>query len=178
MNSVIDNKLFDLITKVENFEFAYDINERFESIKERLWEDFWNDLQKKLKSEHDDFMIEKTSDWEFIFVQRKWKVFKFYFNLHSDYMEFGVGSNNADYKSLFPKISESFQDLLPDYENEINKDELWYFMDCDDDVTKLQGLKRLLPDNREKIITEYYSLFKRLLDEIQETIIKFEEKAK
>ena len=178
MNSVIDNKLFDLITRDENFEFAYDIRERFDSIKDKLWVDFWNDLQTKLKSEHGDFNIEEISKYEFIFFQRKWKIFRFYFNLHSNCMEFGIGSNNVDYKNLFPEINESFQELRPDFEIFKENNELWYFMQCDDDVTKLQGLKRILPNNREKIISEYFDLFNKLLDDIQETIMKFEEKAK
>lgn len=178
MNSVIDNKLFDLITKIENFEFAYDISERFESIKQKLWDEFWNDLQSKLKNEHDDFTIEKISDWEFIFFQRKWKIFKFYFNLDSDYMQFGIGSNNVNYKKLFPNINEKFQEILAAYENEITENELWYYLKCDDDVTKLQGLQRILPANREKIISEYYGLFKVMLDDIYETVKNFEEKSK
>jgi len=176
MNTVIDNKLFDLITKEENFEFAFDINERFVSIKKRLLADFWYDFKAKLKIEHSDFIIENTSDWEFIFFERKWKIFKFYFNLHSNSMEFGVGSGNPDYINLFPQINERFQELLSDYENVINNNELWYFMSCDDDVTNLQGLKRILPSNRETIIMEYYELFKSLLVNIQEFITEFEDK--
>ena len=178
MNSVIDNKLFALITKSENFEFAYDISERFESIKQRLWDEFWNDFQKKLKFEHDDFNIETISDWEFIFYQRKWKIFKFYFNLRGNSMEYGVGTNRKEYKNLFTLINNDFQEILSDLKVENKNNELWYFTKCDDNVTKLQGLKKILPENKAKIISEYYDLFRGLFDEINDIIQKYEEKEK
>ena len=36
MASEIDDKKYELITRTENFDFAYDIVENFQSIKERL----------------------------------------------------------------------------------------------------------------------------------------------
>jgi hypothetical protein len=178
MDSIIDNKFFDLITKDENFEFAYDINERFENIRQKLWIDFFDDLRKKLKLEHNDFIIEKTDDWEFVLSYRKWNVFKFYYNFKDDHIKIGILSNYIKNKKLFSEIDMCFREIMPDFSVEINTEEFRYFIICDEDLSTLHGLKRILPENREKIISEYYLKFKRLLEDIQESIIKFEESAK
>jgi len=179
MASIIDDKLFELVTKSENFEFAYDISERFESIKEHLRIEFWKEFQKKLKTEHPDFVIEEINSLYFHFKNRRWSILTFYFSISEvDTMNYGIGSTNKRIKSKFPELIDDLQNKLFDFEIESEYDGYWFYASCSDNLKSLQGLKRILPDNRDKIIAEYYNIFKKLLDDIKETILRFEESIK
>lgn len=177
MASIIDNKLFELITKSENFEFAYDISERFENVKEQLRNEFWKGFQKKLKTEHPDFIIEEINNWYFHFRNRKWSILSFYFSIYDvENMNYGIGSTNKRIKSKCPELVDDLKNKLLDFEVESEYDGYWFCSYCSDNIKSLQGLKRILPDNRDKIITEYYNNFKKLLDDLNETILKYEDK--
>lgn len=177
----INDKIYNLITDIKNFELAFDINERFEEILNRIWKDFITSLQEALKIECKDFKTERTQELEFVLYSKKWEIFKFYFNLHdTDFLEYGIGTNNSKYKKSFSKIKKILQgqEVLSDFEFSQDKDEIWFSRMFDENLSKLSGLEKILPDTKPMLISEYTQTFANLVSLLNDKIIEVEKELK
>ncbi len=181
MNSIIDNKIFDLITKSENFEIAFDINERYADIVYRLDQEFWNLLLKKVKS---NFKINVLSDtdrlWEFEVIPKGWEKFVMFFRWDDkeDKVYYGVGTDKLKTKKQQDMIHENLEELLVDFEVIKGNFEIWFKYPYGDDFEKLSGLKKILPETREKTVDRYYLIFTTFLEMLSKKIIQTESKLK
>jgi len=174
MTSLIDDKLYDLITKTENFEFAFDIRDRFDTVIGRIYKEFWELLQKFLIDENKNYDIKNTSQWEFIFKQKNWKHFTFYFEWKDDdNFNFGFGFYNT-IKTKFKEINSK----LEDFEFEQDENGLWFQTTFEENFTKLSGLKKILPETRNEIFVKLNSEINEFYKKLEDIIIEYENNKK
>jgi hypothetical protein len=155
MASEIDDKKFELITRTENFDFAYDIVENFQSIKERLVHEFWDLLLKRFRNENPDCKIDDSLEQQ---VDIKYKAFNdvtYYFSIIDDHFEYGIYFANNGSKKKIQELESFFKESFNEDMND-EEQKLSFFYDIEDeDLDSLYGLKKLLPANRDQLIEKY-----------------------
>jgi hypothetical protein len=163
MESIIDNKMYELITKSENFDFAWDINERFVTVKERLVEDFWNEIVLYFKRNLEDF---KFINEERHYIELKSKLhikLEFILQIHENQIVYGLTTKHNGTKKKKSEIESLFSDEFEDY-TECDEGKSFYFYETEDEnLTTLDGLKKILPEKRDKLIEMYFQDFKEML---------------
>lgn len=177
MTSIIDDKIYELITKSENFEFAYDIRQRFDEIQNRIWIEFWADFQYNLKNEYCNFYIKEVAEneWAFDFYDKKWKKARFYFNIDDNYLQYGIELDFVGNKKQFQQIRGFLSEIFINEEISEKNDKIWYYNNCDEKFETAHNLKMILPENRSKIISDYVSVFVRFAEKVIIEINNFEE---
>jgi hypothetical protein len=176
MNTLIDDKLYELVTKIENFEVAYDISQRIKFYEDRLREEFLKELLKKIKNEHQELESTEIIENKFFINRRDWNTLEFCCEIDSNKFYISIGQfkkvkSSTTRSAIIKKILDSYN--LEHYINE-NEPEHWLFTSSDHDFSKLEGLKVILPDNRDKIISEYYELFKKMYDIVLKVANEYE----
>ena len=157
MASEIDDKKFELITRTENFDFAYDIFENFQSIKERLVNEFWDLLLKRFKKVISNCKITDRSDTK-LAVDVTYKSLKnvnFYIGIYSDQLQYGIWFKNKGSKKNIHELELFFKDSFDEYDPDEKKKNSYFFEVEDENLDSLYGLKKLLPANRDQLIEKY-----------------------
>lgn len=146
MRSIIDDKMYELITKEENFQFAYDVNGRFDSIKERVIQEFWEALYLKIREEYPEgefikfdlyeqalgFSIKSNRDLFFILGIENYKLY------------YGISVSHKGTKKKMQEINDQFNDLFEYYEYDEDY-KLFDFYDwAVEDFDSYSGLNKLL----------------------------------
>jgi hypothetical protein len=180
MASVIEDKLFELVTKSENFDFSYDIYERFDSIKERMVLDFWNLLILKLKKEFQDLKLldRSGSNFHLDISHKSLKITTFYIGIYELQFQFGISITHNGTKKKVQELEDRFRDLFLEYEYNEKEKISWFFESEEEDFSTLFGLKKILPENREILLDNYFSDFKVMIDTKLEEILDFEKSLK
>lgn len=174
MVSIIENKMYDLITKSENFDFAWDINERFISVKERLVEDFWNEIIAYFKSNLDGFKMENEEEQYVEFTSKSYIKLTFILQIHENQIVYGISINHNGTKRKKSEIESFFCDEF-DSCTDGDNDKYFYFYETQtEDLTSLDGLKKILPEKRGKLIEMYFQDFKEMLTSKQILFEEFE----
>lgn len=175
MTSIIDDKLYELITKNENFEFAYDISQRFAEIETRLWKEFWANFKNKLNGLNSNFQF---NDFEsgFDFYIKKWKKSRYYLAINeSNRMEFGVEIDFTGSKKQFQEIRNFLSEEFENDEYIDNKaNTLIYYINFNENFELIHNLKKILPENRDKLIEESVLIIERVVERIINEIDAFE----
>ena len=172
MESIIDNKMYDLITKCENFDFAWDINERFVTVKERLVEDFWNEIVLYFKRNLEDFKF-FNEDIQYIeFKSKQYDKLIFFLQVSDGDTSYGYIINHNGTKKKKSEIISYFCDIL--LKDDSNDNSLFFIETKDENLTTLNGLKKILPEKRDKLIELYFQDFKEMLTSMQIIFEEFE----
>jgi|AntAceMinimDraft_15_1070371.scaffolds.fasta_scaffold08896_2 hypothetical protein len=181
MESIIDDKIYELSTKEENFELVYDINQRFESIKERLRKEFWASLLIYLKNNSTNLIIRNEDDWLISLQDKKWNLFKINIEWGNDYvMNYGLYIEELKYKKQTRQVYKYLVklDFLTDFNQDIYEDAdgLCFYKYFSHDFTKLYSLKKLLPENRTDLFKELSQSLNELHKQIENNFIEIEER--
>jgi len=174
MNTTIDDKIYELATKPENFEFAWDINEKFDDIKERLQHDFLQLLYKKSKS-IDECLFIRGEKWMFIIKHPNDSIIHSFFSFKGDnWIKIGIGIDSSNTDNVKAKFYEHFSDLF----NKLGYNQIKVAnMDCFQygiiDINNLSNFKKILSNNREKTAEEFIDLYKVHYDELAPLILNF-----
>lgn len=180
MASVIEDKTYELITKTENFDFAYDIYERFDSITERLIIEFWNLLILKLKKELPDYKFtdRNSPNPHFDITIKPLTKIMFYVGIYDSQFQYGISITHNGTKKKIQELEDKFKDVFEEYEyNEKNKVS-WFFENGEESFSTLFGLKKILPENRSILIDKYINDFKVMLESKRIEFTKYEENIK
>ena len=171
-NSVFDQKVFDFITKEENFESAFEIHQKMEDRKGQLIIKFWELVA--IKMEHrpaDKWKMFNNESEEIGIYLDEWMdstgtIFCVYFFDIFSKLKYGIFIDELNKKRQFDnnKIDEYVYTniFLSNYEAE----EELIFQETQYDFNDLNTLKQILPHNREK-----------LANELVQTLFDFAEKA-
>ena len=174
MVSIIDNKMYDLITKSENFDFAWDINERFISVKERLVEEFWNEIIAYFKSNLEGFKIENEEEQYVEFKSKSYNKLSFYLQICENQIIYGLLIYHNGTKKKKSEIESYFSDKFESYIPYDNEKYFDFYETQTENLTTLDGLKKILPENRDKLIEMYFQDFKEMLTSKQILFEEFE----
>jgi hypothetical protein len=180
MATQIEDKTFELITKNENFEFAFDLHSRFDSIKERLIQDFWVQLVLKFKKEFHEFKFTDRQgvDQHAFMAIKTFRKVQFYIEINETCFEYGIAISHNGTKRKIAELEERFIELFDDNGNDDDENTYYFYENGEEDFTKLFGLKKILPENRSSLIDKYILDFKKLYDSKQNDLIEFEETTK
>jgi len=180
MASIIEDKTYELITKVENFDFAFDLYSRFDSIKERLIQDFWLRLVLKFKNEYKEFNFKERPGVEqhaYMTLKSLSKV-QFYIGIYDSEFQIGIAINHNGTKKKIQELEDRFNDLFEEKWNDEKGKVIWFFECKEEDFSTLFGLKKILPENRDNLIDKYLLDFKILFESKQNELTEFEENIK
>jgi hypothetical protein len=179
MESIIDDKIYELSTKEENFELVYDINQRYESIIERLSEEFWASLLIYLKNNSANLVIRNEGEWLISLQDKKWNLFKIYIEWKDDdIINYGLYIEELKYKKQIRQVYEYLTklDFLTDFNPDVTDDGVCFDKEFSYDFTKLYGLKKLLPENRTDLFKEFSQSLNELHKQIETNLFEIEER--
>lgn len=176
MASIIDDKIYNLISKSENFDFAHDIYERFDSIKERIIQEFWNNLILKLAAELRDIKFTERNDQPFHFDLSIKSIngIKLFVGIYDNQFQYGISITHKGSKKNIQELEEYFQDAFDQYEYDDKIKTSWFFEVGEEDFNTLSGLKKILPENRDVLIQKYLNDFNKMFDLKHKLFIEFE----
>ena len=169
--SEFDEKVFDYLTRENNFTPAYEIYQLFPQVKARLIVEFWDLVQKHLKRNTDDSDWVVKADDDYTSTYSKMGVHLeqdpaanirvIYEKLHGD-TYYGVwinckneSLNIRDWHNYVEKEIEKLDSMSSANEYWLGRSSL------DDDFNNIQTLKNILPGKRTKLAKVYA---KELLD--------------
>lgn len=178
MESIIDDKIYELSIKEENFELVYDINQRFESIKDRLYEEFWASLVVYLKNNSTNLVVRNQDDWLILLQDNKWNLSKLYIQWEEDEkIIFGLSIGDLKYKKQIGVVYESLmkKDFLTDFTPDIIDNSVDFYKEFNYDFSKLYGLKKLLPAYRTDLFQEFSNSINELHKQLDLSLIEIEE---
>lgn len=178
MISEIDNKMYELMTEEQNFEFAYYIHNNYESIKVRLKNEFLIELKSELMKDNNEIIVKKNEEYvDYYEICYKYKKVKFYFQLEDNNIQYGIVLEHNGTKKKIKEIEFLFEKYLElDYNSTQNDSKYWLYQIEEEDFNEFSSLKKLLPKNRDVLINKYCKNIIKLINEVFEEIIKFEEK--
>lgn len=173
MTSKIKDKIYQLITQADNFEFAYDLNSNFDSIKERIIDEFWEDVISSLKDRYSELIIKEESE-EIKLSSKKFKGISFFLGLY-DYEDFqqGLCVEYNGTKKMQKIIEDEFIDLFDDDMLDGKDSVFWFYETKNENFQELASLKKILPENRKTLIDKYISDFDRMYNTYLGKIIDF-----
>ena len=180
MNSIIDNKIFELSTKKENFELVYDINQSYNTIIERLKKEFRQELFYYLKTNISNLIVTFHENDGYISLQDKsWDYFKLYIEWADDgKIDYGIYTDGLKYKKnielVFQNLRES--EMFTDFDAKTYEDMVCYYTKYNYDFTKLSGLKRLLPETRIELFHEFTKSLEKLYERMNPELLEIEKK--
>lgn len=174
MTSEIEEKIYDLVTKNENFEFAFDIHSRFESIKERMIQEFWDLLIISFKKKFPNYKFsnEENNDFNFEIFISSIKNTSFYINFEEETYQYGFGILHNGTKKNIKEIEEKFINVLNEYSYEPENKTSWFYENNEEEFESSFGLKKILPKNRTLLIEKYIKDFEKMIESVQVTILK------
>jgi hypothetical protein len=180
MASVIDNKKFELITRTENFDFAFDIYENFEMIKERLVLEFWDLLLIRFKSEITNSKVTERqgTDHAVDLTYKSLSNVTFYLGIYDSQFQYGIWFAHNGTKKKVQELEDLFKDRFEFYEYNEKEKLSWFFESEDEDFDSLHGLKKLLPEHRNGLIDKYFEDFTKMYDSQIKAIIDYYELVK
>lgn len=176
MASIIDDKMYNLISKSENFDFAFDLYERFDSIKERIIQEFWNNFISKLAAERRDFKFTDRNDQPFHYDLsiKSIKGIKLFVGIYDNQFQYGISITHKGSKKRIQELMIYFQDAFDEYDYEDKIKTSWFFEVGEEDFNTLSGLKKILPENREVLIQKYLNDFNKMMDLKHKLFTEFE----
>jgi len=177
MVSIIDDKKYQLITKSENFEFAYDLYNNFDSIKSRLIQEFWDKLSIMINKNLQNSDITEEGQCITFNTSSLGKIIYYYW-ISQNRFEYGIEFNHNGTKKTVMNIEDNFIDLFEHkYDNQKEK-AYSLFHRQNEDFSKLSGLVKILPENRNELIEKYATDFKDMKNKLDNMLIEFEKTLK
>jgi hypothetical protein len=174
MESIIDEKIYELSVKEDNFDLVFDINQRYDSIIERLQFDFWNELAEYMKIKSQE-KVEREDDWLISLRNQKVKNLKIYVEWQNEEsITYGVLIDNLKNRKQTNLIFNSLTDFLIDFDSKMEGKSVDFFKDFDYDFSKLHGLKKMIPVNRTKLFDDFFETIERLREQIQNHLPELE----
>jgi hypothetical protein len=170
MTTIIEDKIYELVTKKENFEFALDIHTHFDSIKERLIEEFWDLLILNFKTINSNFLITTTVINYFEISIKNIPNILFYFNIDGNKFQYGFGVIHKGTKKTIEEINYKFEGILDLTEFEKEEKTSWFYVEVEEKFNELFGLKKILPENRNILIDKYIQDFDKMVQSVQKTM--------
>ena len=176
MTTAIEDKMYELITKDENFNFAYDLSEHFESIKERLIKEFWDTLVLKFRKELLDYKVKEDNAYEthLDISSKSFTKVSFYVGVYESKLEYGISISHNGTKKKFRELEDIFSDIFEGYDPEVHNKVSWFFEYGEEEFDSLFVLKKLLPENRDELINKYIHDFKKMIESKHEVFLEFE----
>ncbi len=196
MTSKYDEKVFEFLTETEeNFSAACEISENFPKIKDRLVEEFWEEVKGELKRKVEEgkkgWKIEKD------YTKNKWSKLGFCFADGDIRVIFERLSGSEGYNLCYglwinERKKERFEEKIRQYTEEIKNirknleddreitDNKWYLAVCENTgydfqtrgtLEQMETLKRILPHNRSEFANELANLLFEFTEEIYEPVI-------
>lgn len=177
MTSDIEDRMYELITKVENFKFAYDINERFDSIKERIIQEFWETLFLKIKEEFPEGNYTKFDLYEQAmgFSFQSYRDILFITGIENSKLYFGISVSHKGTKKRMQEVKDQFVDLFEIYEYDDEYKSSDFYNWANEDFDSHSGLNKILIDNRDVLIDKYTRDFKVVIKSIKKTFVDCED---
>jgi hypothetical protein len=186
MTTVLEKKIYELVTKSENFEIAFEIHEKFGGVKEQLIEDFWQFLLKRVKNSFEEMIIEynEADDENSIWLTPK----KNYKNRFQSYCIYFEESERIEIAiRIIDRLTNGKQKIVLERYDELIKSKdmhsfniqpdngnTWFYKDFDEDFKKIHGLRKILPENRNALIDEYIKSMQSFIDETIEEVDEIE----
>lgn len=158
MESIIDDKIYNLSVQKENFELIFDINQRYNSLIERLFLEFWSNLFLHLKSKDKNLQNIVNKDWIITIKPKGWDFFKIHIEWPSDeHINYGIFSEQIKFRSI-NKINADFENIyyLNTFEYDDSGKQICFYKELNDNFTKLSGIVKMLPENRSELYDEIY----------------------
>lgn len=178
MNSIIDDKIFELSTKKENFELVYDINQSYDTMIERLKNEFWQKLFHHLETNIANLVVKFHDEdfWTILLKDKSWNYLRLYIEwADDDKIYYGIYTEGLRYKKV-NLVKQNLADLemLTDFKPEITEDSVCYYSKYNYDFTKLSGLKRLLPETRIELFNEFSKSLENLYEKMNPKLLEIE----
>lgn len=154
------NEIYKFIIQEDNFEFAYEIAEKFPDIKDKLRNDFWQEViihcQKKLDSsfkltiDHNEELIEiKSMSWDFSLIIQDWSY------IEEVYLEVQIDTKSRkkrkELEAIF--IDEEFLNIL-NFEESEEKSDTEAGVILIKELEHLHMLKELIPSKRAPLVNK------------------------
>lgn len=187
--------LFEFATKLENFESIYILSEAIPNIKKQLINDFWYELKNKI-----DTRLSKESKkykgWKSKMSENAFEYHSYlgvgsdlYFSIQkgefTSMITFEMLSTRSDIGVWFnkdiPKMNRNYKMALNDVKPLIKRgyfigtnDETYpAYKKMEEDFTTLEGLIKLLPENRDSLVKTYLEEFFTVFDDLIGLIKKY-----
>ncbi|MCT4589102.1 MAG: hypothetical protein N4A71_14870 [Carboxylicivirga sp.] len=177
MTKSLDDQKFELITQKGNFEFAFDIYETFESIIDRLEDDFWKNLNVELNKKFIDYSISQDVDDESVTLikHKSFRDVAFFIQLHDNQFIYGfyIPCKQNQLKKIGNEYKPEFEDLWLDSEKKI----AWFWDGEPFDTSKLSLLKKILP-NEDKLLKSYLRIVDEMIQHKTSILLEYEKNLK
>ncbi len=172
MTSEIEEKIYDLVTKNENFEFAFDIHSRFESIKERLIQEFWDLLIISFKKKFPNYKFsnEENNDFNCDVSIKTIPNFTFYFLLDDNVYEYGFVFQHNGTKKQKNEAQDKFENILEECILDFDDKSSLFYENGKEEFNNLFSLKKILPENKALLIEKYINDFEKMTQSVQKLI--------
>ena len=160
-----NDKLYELVTKPENWEIAKKISDNMDSFVKRLIEEFWKEIGENIKKK---FNLE---DWEVSILDSTEKTIRHSQWVDSFFVSFGVdtGKGGKTFLGWWWKNYKYKEDLqllskLKKVDSQITKQEGEFpgFFYIDDDPLSL--LEQILPLNRQLLVEKYSNMIIKFIE--------------
>lgn len=176
MRSAIDDKMYELIIKPENFKFAYDINERFDSIKERVIQEFWELLILRLKKEFPEFSFKYKQGYnQYLEISdTSFRDFTPFVEIAQEQFHYGVSFYYNGTQKKMRELEREFGSLFLENDYNLKGKIAWFFNYSNEHFDTLSGLNKILPENKDLLIDQYIREFKTMVQSIEKTIAERE----
>lgn len=150
----IEDKVFDFLTKKDNFQSAYEIHQKFPLIKDKLIVEFWMRVGEEVKS------LIKNSKWEFEFDASNilHKYSGLYINITNTMgVGFGKLAGETDYGIWIDDNDETLnRERILEYVRTLKGLEQWEQSDIwpayrilDHNFSEIRTLLEIIPENRD-----------------------------
>ena len=184
-----EDELYKFITEPKNFEFAYEIKDKYGDIEERLKKEFWNKVKSYCDTECPKSLSLKTND-DFVDGAEP----HLYYD-KDNWEFFGIGllylMSEPIYGIYFNKLKNRTENTIIKYANDlkilddfnIESDEedryfAWKNTNHDFQNLNLSVLKKILPNKQDEMVKLYGNYLINLAKEIEDTIDEWEKELK
>ena len=173
--SIYEEEMFKYITKPENFEVAFEINELFSQVKNKIIEQFWQQVESRLLelTKETDWQVSLDDDvfstWSSLNLTRdEWKEC-FYVNyekLHES-VSHGLWVDYDD-KDLDMKKIAKHSETIECLQDMKHNNKYWLgWKHIGEDFNSISTLKKILPDRSQDFEDELAKLLFDLAEEIK-----------